>query len=95
MNKIEYLLTCFIEECAEVQHETTKALRFGLNDKWKDDPRKQSEKIVDEFHDLMAIYEKLVEEGVLSDCNVRDLIETKKLKLETFMNYSRENGTLE
>jgi len=34
----EYLLTCLMEECAEVQKAATKALRFGLDDRGPDEP---------------------------------------------------------
>ena len=96
MNKTEYLLTCLTEECSEVQKECTKAMRFGLDDNWKE-RGKQSERIMHEFVDLMAVYESLVEEGCLEAYSTQDLyimVQNKKERLEKYMNYARERGTL-
>ena len=32
MNEVEHLLTCLMEECAEIQKSTAKAMRFGLDE---------------------------------------------------------------
>lgn len=93
MNKKEYLLTCLIEECSEVQKEATKALRFGLDDNWKE-RGKQSDRIVHEFCDLLAIYDMLVEEGLLDDVTTEEMIQMKKERVHKFMGYAKERGTL-
>jgi len=93
MNKTEYLLTCLVEECAEVQKEATKALRFGLEDNWRDQG-KQSERIVHEFCDLISIYDMLVEEGLIDDVTTAEMIEMKKQRVHKYMHYARERGTL-
>jgi len=62
MNKTEHLLACLSEECAEVQQEVGKALRFGIDDKWKDNPTNATS-LAYEFCDLLAVFELLQAEG--------------------------------
>lgn len=94
MNKKEYLLTCLIEECAEVQKEATKALRFGLNDNWKE-RGPQALRIAYEFCDLISVYNALVKEGILEDVTTAEMIQMKQQRLNEFMGYARERGTLD
>ena len=96
MDRKEYLLTCLIEECSEVQKEATKALRFGMDDNWKDHG-KQSDRIVHEFIDLLSIYEMLIQDGHIKDVSVEEVLEltvAKKTRVEKFMGYARDRGTL-
>jgi len=57
MNKTEHILACIIEECAEVQQAATKALRFGLEDRYPDRPPNTSNRqdIISELADLRAV----------------------------------------
>lgn len=93
MNKIEHLLTCLIEECAEVQKEATKALRFGLEDIWKDNPT-PSVKLAVEFGDLLGVFEMLKEEGVIPELSDEYLIKKKKERVLKYMQYAVDRGTL-
>lgn len=94
MNKIEHLLTCLVEECSEVQKEATKALRFGLDDKWKNNPD-QAEKIIVEVCDLVAVLEMLIDEGALPVLGIEDkLIKKKKEKVLEYMQYAVKRKTL-
>jgi hypothetical protein len=94
----EYLLVCLAEECAEVTHRISKALRFGLKEIQPGQGRTNEQRIYDEIADLYAVLEILEEWGVLKP---RAFTETdaamraKKIKVEKFMDYSREQGTLE
>lgn len=92
MNRKEHLLTILTEECVEVAHEATKALRFGLNDKWKDNPT-NAEKLTQEMGDLMAIFNMLVTEGHVKPISI-DVVEAKYAKVEKFLEYSKQAGTL-
>ena len=100
MNKIEYLLTCLVEECAEVQQEATKSIRFGLDDQFEDMPLNR-ERLVLEFIDVVAILDLLDQEGVLpselfsNETMSERLIQKKKEKVAKYMEYARERGTLE
>ena len=93
MDRKEYLLTCLIEECSEVQKEATKALRFGLDDNWRDRGA-QADRIVHEFCDLISVYQMLVEEGLLNDITTEEMIEMKKERVEKYMLYAESRGTL-
>ena len=100
MNKTEYLLTCLIEECAEVQKEATKALRFGLDDKWENDNTPQ-ERLYIEMCDILGVIETLMEEGILDSNRISPqqptdvLISAKKKKIKRWMEYAVERGTLD
>lgn len=97
MNKEEYILTCLIEECSEIQKCATKALRFGLNDK---DPRKKDsltnkEKLIDEINDCLAILDLLTDENILP----KNLVNSEKIqgkldRIIAFASYSRKLGKL-
>ena len=93
MNRLEHLLTILTEECAEVQQAVTKALRFGLNE-GRDIDCTNAERLRQELNDLIASVEMLVAEGVnLSADPVAK--EMKKRKVEKYLLYSAECGTLE
>ena len=92
----DYLLTCVAEECSEVCKEATKGIRFGLHDKWMDNPTPH-DGLVAEFYDLVGVMEMLFEQGVLtkpSETAVVDMIERKKARVQYFMQYSAERGRL-
>lgn len=93
MNKKEYLLTAVGEECSEVHQRCSKALRFGMSEVQPEQALTNEIRILREFNDLLATMEMLFEcsVGELID---REQIREKKLKVEKFMNYSMECGTL-
>ena len=95
MDKTEHLLTCLIEECAEVQKAAAKALRFGLDDHHPNDPLGTNAKdIAHECVDLIAVYEMLTEEGVISALNVAELKQKKKDKVLKYLEYAKKRGTV-
>lgn len=93
MNRQEHLLVIMAEECSEVAQEIAKALRFGVNEQ-RDLPTSNLERIQKEFNQLLAMRDMLWDEGVCirSDMEVR---RKKKIKVEEYLNYSRECGTLD
>lgn len=98
MNQTEHLLTTLMEECAEIQQACSKALRFGLDDTYRDaeygcSPR---EMIFKELQDLLGVSELLSEAKVLPVLLAdREMIDAKKVKVTQFgFNYAREQGTL-
>jgi NTP pyrophosphatase (non-canonical NTP hydrolase) len=92
MNKVEHLLTCLVEECAEVQQAVTKALRFGLDDDFKETTPKQD--IIRECIEVIAVIKLLEEEGIIELTGVITAIEQKKAKIRHYMEYAKERGTL-
>jgi hypothetical protein len=65
LTKIEYLLTCLNEECAEVQKESTKILRFGPSSHHPNSTVTNVDKLLKECIDILSIFELLKEERFL------------------------------
>ena len=98
MNKTEHLLTCLMEECAEIQKAAAKALRFGLDDHAPNSDSTNGEDISTEIIDLLAVIEMLKEEKIIPDVcphNLELLITKKKEKVKQYMNYAKERGIME
>lgn len=95
MNRIEHLLTCISEECAEVQQAVAKAQRFGLDDGYPGTDRTNRGDLEKEITDLFAVLEMLEDEGVLQvTSSRRKEIDLKKAKVCEFMRYAERRGTL-
>lgn len=98
MNVEEHLLVTLAEECSEIQKAVSKALRFGLDDPWRDSefscsPREMIQK---ELSDLIGVAEMLAQTGTLQwPIADGDLVEAKKLKVRKFFGYAREQGRLQ
>ena|SRR3990167_11143702 len=99
MNRTEHLLVCLSEECAEVAHEISKALRFGLQEVMPGQPLTNEERIAREFVDLLAVYEILEMERYLPKIfNFIDFDQDalqKQKRVYAYMEYARKIGTLE
>lgn len=99
LSRQEHLLICLAEECAEVQKEVSKILRFGLDDR---PPSKladvteqpNSARLSQEITDVQALIRMLIKEGFPIKINQRDIIK-KCQKVETYMKYAKEKGTTE
>lgn len=97
MNRREHLLTCLAEECTEVGKRVAKALRFGLNEVQAGQTLTNRQRIAEEYRDLVAVANILVEEGILAvhEMAVRQKdVEAKRAKIERFMEISRREGVL-
>ena len=96
MNKIEHLLTCLTEECAEIIKEADKALRFGLDDvnPFQKEKGTNRERIHNEIQDLYGVIELLNEAGVLPSVIEVDRVKKKREKVEKYMKFAKELGTL-
>ena len=94
MNRKEHLLTILSEECIEIAKEISKALRFGLEDHHPTQVGTNSKKINDEYNDLLGVMQMLINEGHLK-IEVDPLkIQAKMEKVEKYLKYSEEHGTL-
>jgi len=100
MNTIEHLLVTVGEEGCEIAHITSKALRFGLQERWARNPDENKpsncERLVDELNDLLGVVDMLVELGEIP-ANWMNIPkqEAKKMKVKKYMKYAKEDcGTL-
>lgn len=88
MNTTEYLLFTLSEECAEVAQRASKAARFGLAEIQAGQAEDNKRRIERELADLFEVAAQL---GLV----IRDEDRTeKRWKLNKYMQYSREIGTL-
>ncbi len=100
MTRTEHLLTMLAEECAEVAQRASKAVRFGPNEIQPGQGGTNAVCIHLEFADLLAVYEMLHEDAVIfargftPDGHMRELMGAKKAKVEKYLAYSAECGTL-
>lgn len=100
MNKAQYLLTQLAEECAEVAQLASKAIRFGTEEVQPDkaDQLNNADRIMEEFHDLIAVMEFLHKEGILpawSEERAQAHKQAKLLKIVRYMVYSKQQGILQ
>ena len=104
MTRIEHLLVCLAEECAEVTKEVTKILRFGLKDQKfvvnGTDHEPNDVRLQTEIIDVMAVLELLQEEDVIFPDDDKsdkwdEMMEVKKEKIEKYIVYAQEKGLVD
>jgi len=78
MNRNEHLLVILAEECAEIAKETSKAIRFGMDEVMPGQALNNRQRILRELNDLWAVVEMLKLQVV-----DREAIEHKKTKAPT------------
>lgn len=96
MNRKEWLLTQLASEAAEVIHATTKALQFGLDDKYNEEYKTARERLENELIDFEGTLRKvradgIVPIGVLSQQRMV-MIKEKMDKIERMYQYALEKG---
>lgn len=97
MDRREHLLTCLAEECTEVGQRVAKALRFGLAEVQAGQTLTNRQRIAEEYRDLVAVANILVEEGILAVHEMAVLqkdVDAKRTKIERFMEIGRREGVL-
>lgn len=96
MTRQELLLVMLMEECDETSQRASKALRFTLEEVQEGQIMTNAERIIYEFNDLCAVMELLNEEGLFNKASFLDheYIKLKKTKVEKWLKYSQEIGTL-
>ena len=80
MNKTEELLVILMEECAEVQQEASKLIRFG-SETWADVLNFEKE-----IGDLMCMVALCQEAGLINEDAVLEAAEAKREKLKKWSN---------
>lgn len=88
-----YFLILIIEECAEIIHRTCKAIRFGMDERWKPEHGTNRQMLQDELVDLWAVVSLNVQEGSLDPIGGgnADDVARKRKKVANFFAYS-SNG---
>jgi len=92
MNREQYLLTCLAEECAEVAHRASKAVRFGMNEVKQGTDTTNKELLSGEIGDLigvLALLEKECGGGVLP---AEDPCPRKAERVAKYYAYSQSLG---
>jgi hypothetical protein len=107
MTRTEHLLVIAMEECNEVSQRLLKALRFGLHEIQDDaaqgtldnpDGLNNVERIRHEFSQLCAVLEMLAPPSPTGGQIYPPLgrvMDEKRAKVEKYLRYSAECGTLE
>lgn len=89
----DILLSCLAEECAEVQKEVSKILRFGFNgcNPFIENNETNIEKLILEIRDVLSIIELLQENNIIKneDINNQELINKKKEKVLKYMEITK------
>lgn len=94
MNRTEILLVQLAEECAEVQQQCCKALRFGLEEIRPSDDETNAQSITRELEDLEGIVHMLQVSKNIAYFK-QENIEAKIKKVEKYLKYSESVGTLQ
>lgn len=102
MTRTEMLLTLLAEESAEVAQRCAKALRFGLAEVEPGQPLTNAQRIMAEVNDFIAVYQLLAGPVVSPTTplfrgrpeDFMAAIVAKQQKVERYLSYSRECGTL-
>ena len=89
----EYLLTCLMEECAEVIKECSKSLRFGLKSKGfivdaSNNPT-NAQCISDELNDVFAVAVMLEGKKNIPGFRNNNKMSEKQKKLKRYMKLTR------
>ena len=89
----QYLLVSLAEEGAEVIHRVTKALRFGMDEVCPTQELTNAQRITGELNDFEALRGRLVVNGSIPPLSA-DAVSEKHVKVDRYMDYAREQGTL-
>ncbi len=95
MTRTEHLLLILAEECGEVAHRASKAMRFGL-DETQAGHDTNADRLRSEMIDLLAVYDMLCKEGICDPVAHDDPgLLAKRTQVENYLEYSEECGTFE
>lgn len=87
-----YFLVLIIEECAEIIHRTCKAIRFGLDERWKPEHKTNRELLQDELLDLSVVQQMNVQMGNINECpsfpELQQAVDKKRGRVDKYLVYS-------
>lgn len=96
MTREENLMVIAMEECAEIQQEISKALRFGVDNHHPNEPDiTNGERILKEFHQLRAVMDMLIINRIIqpiSESKQSEIYRDKVSAVEGWQEYSQEIG---
>ncbi|MBA4187567.1 MAG: hypothetical protein C0467_06065 [Planctomycetaceae bacterium] len=96
MTRTEHLLVVLMEECNEVSQRAAKALRFGLSEVQPEQDATNAQRLASEMADLIGTWRLLAFEGRVDPISMFGDSPAKKAeKIEKYLKYSAECGTLE
>ena len=91
----EHLLVCLMEECAEITKEASKALRFGLDERYPDlNSESNKDAIFREFHDLVAVMCLIYDGDEVHNFDM-EKISAKMKKVRHYLEYAEKQGTID
>ena len=94
MNRQEHLLAILKEECAELIQAASKTSRFSINSNY-DNGVNNAEQMQKEFNDVLAMAEMVNDSyGEILFSTDFEMIKAKKQRVEKYLLYSKECGTL-
>jgi len=77
VNKLQELMTITMEECGEVIQECSKSIRMEDYDR---------DELKDELADLMCMIELMIENGIVSELELKNGAQLKRVKLMKWSN---------
>ena len=101
LNETEYLLFKLGEECGEAQQEASKCGIYGVEQQYTPSHETNWNRLRQEVHDVVAVYMMLrhhLRKGLIGgtvDGFDPELLKSKIVKVEDWMTFCRELGTLE
>lgn len=90
----EHLLVILGEECNEVAHRVSKALRFGLREVQEGQPLTNAERIIEEYSQLQAVMQMLFDQALIPATINTEAYHEKFKAVNKFLEYSKTCGTL-
>ena len=91
---VEYLETCIGEECGETQQLVGKSLRFGSMDVMHGITQTNADRLLLEFHDIVAVYQ-MYRDNLDLPFNINpELLIKKKQRVYLYMLFSYLKGKL-
>lgn len=92
----ENLLIIAMEECAEIQREISKVLRFGVDNHHPDEPDiDNGERVLREYYQLQAVMTELIARRVIMPISGREksrIVFAKREAIDKWENYSKDLG---
>jgi len=81
------LLIVLMEECAEVQQQVSKILRFGVHSTGPDQQRTNAELLAVEVGDLSHMIQRCIEIGLFTAEDIATAAEAKRTKLNRYLRH--------